>query len=504
MVSTDEPNGAPLKPTPEGDAVESTESAPGADAASESSTPAAAPTVPQRVQRRRDRLRKRIDRSVLEFQPDVVELEYRRVPGGTRWTLYVVILLIMATIGWAWWAEVDKIVVGQGQLITHEAVILIQPASQAPIRSIEVGFGDIVKENQILATLDPTFSAADVARLQANADALEARVGRLHAEHQDLPALDVSAHADKPDWQMELQVFEQRRAEYEAKLKEFEAEQQKVKTQINTNTNEIAGYEEQLKIVDQLVEQARHLLDRSAGSLNDLLQRQFTKVQTEQQLTTARNKALELAEELNAVEKRQAAYVANRRATIADEYVKARQEFKEVSEELTKAIRLSDLTELRVPDNLSADEFVVLEVTDRSVGSVVQPGDSLFKLVPLNTPLEVEVEIQGKDVGLINPGQDEARIKLAAFPYQRHGTLVGRVRTISEGVFPKGDENVQAPSVYKARIELTTTELQNVPEYFRLVPGMAATAEIKIGKRRVISYFLYPIIRHWDESIREP
>jgi len=33
---------------------------------------------------------------------------------------------------------------------------------------------------------------------------------------------------------------------------------------------------------------------------------------------------------------------------------------------------------------------------------------------------------------------------------------------------------------------------------------MTVTAEVKVGSRSVISYFLYPIQRGFNESIREP
>src|SRR5262249_53992547 len=57
---------------------------------------------------------------------------------------------------------------------------------------------------------------------------------------------------------------------------------------------------------------------------------------------------------------------------------------------------------------------------------------------------------------------------------------------------------------YKARVEVTATDLRDVPRSFRLIPGMAVTAEIKAGERTILSYFLYPLLRGLDESIREP
>ena len=133
--------------------------------------------------------------------------------------------------------------------------------------------------------------------------------------------------------------------------------------------------------------------------------------------------------------------------------------------------------------------------------------------------MEVEVEVQGKDVALINvatasealegrlPTGCDARIKLASFPYQKHGTLDGFVRTISEGSFEKQlpGGGVSGVTTYKALIEIVDeNQLNYLPDNFRLMPGMTATAEIKVGRRKVIEYFLYPLLRYMDRSIREP
>ncbi len=120
--------------------------------------------------------------------------------------------------------------------------------------------------------------------------------------------------------------------------------------------------------------------------------------------------------------------------------------------------------------------------------------------------------METKDIGRIRTG-DTARVKLDAFPFQRHDTLPGKVRVISEDayrqenshlLFDKTAEKQTARAFYKTRISLLSTALHNVPEGFRIMPGMKVRAEIKIGQRTIISYFLYPIIRALDESLREP
>jgi HlyD family secretion protein len=149
-------------------------------------------------------------------------------------------------------------------------------------------------------------------------------------------------------------------------------------------------------------------------------------------------------------------------------------------------------------------DAIVLDVAQRSVGSVMKEAEPLYTLVPLNSPLEAEVLVEGRDIGQVKTAS-LTRVKLEAWPFQKHGTLEGQVRTLSEDVFsPDPKKEGEARPHYKARIKLTSAELRNVPDHFRLIPGMAVTAEIKIGDRSVISYFLYPLLRGLDESIREP
>ncbi|MFK7769521.1 MAG: hypothetical protein AB8B55_20075, partial [Mariniblastus sp.] len=104
------------------------------------------------------------------------------------------------------------------------------------------------------------------------------------------------------------------------------------------------------------------------------------------------------------------------------------------------------------------------------------------------------------------PKGSDVRVKLASFPYQKHGTLDGIVRTISEGSFEKQAPGGGATGIttYKARISIPNPgQLEHVRKDFRLMPGMTTTCEIKVGKRKVIEYFLYPLIRYM-EAIREP
>ncbi len=139
---------------------------------------------------------------------------------------------------------------------------------------------------------------------------------------------------------------------------------------------------------------------------------------------------------------------------------------------------------------------------------MVQAGEPLMRLMPIDAKLEAEVEIQGKDIGQLNTQIDlPVRVKLTSFEYQKYGFLQGKIRTISEGTVQKpGAKGQPTVSVYKARV---TLDFENSPKFFKpknfkALPGMSVITDINVGERRVIEYFLYPFFKHLDSSIREP
>src|SRR3954447_24028602 len=119
---------------------------------------------------------------VAEFQSDAIEVEERTPPRFARLTLYCVLALIVAAVSWATLSQVDMIVTAQGKLITTRPNLVVQPLETSVIREIHVKAGDRVNKGDLLATLDPTFSQADLDQLRNRVAAFDASIDRLKAE----------------------------------------------------------------------------------------------------------------------------------------------------------------------------------------------------------------------------------------------------------------------------------------------------------------------------------
>jgi HlyD family secretion protein len=178
--------------------------------------------------------------------------------------------------------------------------------------------------------------------------------------------------------------------------------------------------------------------------------------------------------------------------------VQARQDLAESSETLNKAHRMKDLTRIVAPV-----DGVVLEIADRSIGSVLREAETLVTLVPDGADLYVEANVPSRDISYVKVG-DVVRVKLETYPFQRFGTVNGRLDVISADSIPLKQGDDHSELVYHVQVRITDSLRDLAERGIHVRPGLVASAEIKSGKRSVASYILNPILRTTDESLREP
>lgn len=450
----------------------------------------------------------------LEYLPDGAAIEHAPLPWVARSTLYVLAGLLAALVLWAGFAQVDRIVTAGGRLVTTAPLVVAQPLETAVVRGVDVQVGDFVRAGDRLATLDPTFAAADLADLTGKLAGVEAQIGRLRAELDGSDFTPAAGNpANNPDFAVQAAILERRRAEYRARLASLDEKAGQLDSAIAASRRAQAGLAERLAVVGEVEDIRRQLQERQTGSRLTYLEARIERLRMRDDLTALQDRERESEHELRGVQADRAAFIDEWRRKTAEELVEQTRQRATLVEQIAKAERRRSLVTLTAPV-----DAVVLEVAKRSVGSVIREAEPLVTLVPADVPLEVEADIPSRDIGLVRVG-DFVRVKLDAFPFQRHGTLSGEIRTISADAFThdpaQGAQggansiNADAPrpaagAVFRTRIRLTDTHLEAVPDGTRLSPGMVASAEIRVGTRSVLSYFLYPVIRALDESIREP
>jgi len=243
------------------------------------------------------------------------------------------------------------------------------------------------------------------------------------------------------------------------------------------------------------------LVAQNFGAKRQLLEARERRQEIERELVLARNREQEILREIASQRSEQGAFRNEWRQRLLEELVEVEKERNNLDKQLEKADMRKSLVSL-----LSPADGVVLEIPQRSIGSVVPQAEVMFTLVPLDTPLEAELKVAARDVGFVKAG-DQVKIKLDAFPFQKYGTLQGSVSTVSEDAFTKDPDGLQAlrnvGSYYTARVRLESIRLERRSDEVLIRPGSSLTGEIRVGQRTVMSYFIYPLVGTLDESLRE-
>ena len=432
---------------------------------------------------------------VVDFQPDAVEIEQRGLPLVVKGTYWLLMALFLFAIFWSIFGQLDKIVTARGKLISTGKQIVVGPLVNSVLKEIHVEIGQVVSAGQLLVSLDPTFAQADKAQLQVRLASAAVHVARLEAELAGEPFLPTPA-MDATEVALQRKLYDGRVDEYKAKMDMYDITLSRYKSEIESFKRKLASLHKQEAATKEMLAMRRQVFTEGADSRLSLLEAENRLAQVQSETESVANELLLRQQQLQQTAAERSAFVNQWRNDIATKLADGRKERDSLQEQLSKAVRYNELAELTSPM-----DAVVLEVGRFSIGSVATEGEAIMTLVPLNMPLEAEFSILTSDIGHITIG-DPVRIKLDAYPFQRHGLVEGRLRVVSEDAFMVSQQ-AEVPT-YQARAELVKTELRDVGPSFRLLPGMSLTAEVVVGQRSVISYLAYPIMRGLDESLTEP
>lgn len=420
-------------------------------------------------------------------------------PRTARMTLWALGAFVFVGLSWAGFATLDRIVSARGKIVTAAPTIVVQPFESATIKSINVKIGDVVKANTVLAHLDPTFALANIGQIRAKVDSLNATIARLEAEKAGRNYI-YSAQGASPYQELEHAIWLERRTKFAAQISSFQERMSAAQAGISALNQESNNFRARLALSREVEEMRTKLMERGFGSKLNVLVARDARIGIESNLIASENSQNDTRHRLAALRAERDVFSRGWYTEIVQELVVKRNERDGLQEQLSKAQRIKDMVELRTPV-----DSVVLDIAPRSVGSVVSSAEPLFRLVPADAKLEVEASVEASQLSRVAVG-DIVQIKLDAYPYQEHGMLTGKITTISGDSFTNERETSNAPqgSFYRVRIAVAPGGLHDVPAPFRITPGMPLTAEIKIGKRSVLSYLTRPITRSVDQSMREP
>ena len=421
--------------------------------------------------------------------------QWARITVLTLAGLFVSVIVIMCL------TKIDRVVTSAGgKLVSTERANVFQSLDPSIIKSINVHEGDEVQAGQVLATLDPTFAAADVKQLRQQVAGLRAQIARDEAQLNKHPlTLPPETDADAlKSAAVQKEFYNQQVAQYKAQISSFDAKISQTQATIQKYQSDADRYQQREQIAKKIEDMRATLAEHGTGSQLNLLTSQDSRIDMLRTLEYDHNSLLEAQHTLASLTADRNAFIQQWSAQLSQDLVTARNNLDTAQAALEKATRHQDLVRLT-----ATEPSVVLTVAKLSVGSVLKEGDTLFTLMPMNAPVEAEIRIASRDVGFIR-ARDRCLLKIDAFNYMEHGTAEGSIRWISDNAFTADDNGQPVEPYYKARCGVDAMHFVNVPAKFRLIPGMTLQADVNVGRRSMTMYVLGGFLRGFSEAMREP
>ena len=446
----------------------------------------------------------------LAFLPAVLEVvESPPSPLG-RSVLWSIMALITVGLVWASLGQIDIHATAQGRIIPGGKTKPVAPSETGSVAEILVADGQHVEAGQVLVRLDPTAPQSDSAHLGRDRLELLVTIARLRALLDGRADFSLPAGVDAPPALLALhrQELHQKLADHKAALESLEQERRQKESELRAAEADKVRLEQTVPLLEEQAKAKGDLSAQGYVTRTEYLRVQQDFIDRQQALAAAPHKVAEAQSAIAAAAEKLRQAEAQFRTEALGQLADAEQKAAGLTHDLAKADDRRRLYDLSAPV-----AGVVQQLAVRSPGAVVSVAQPVLMIVPDGEGVAIEAELANKDVGFVHAGQS-VEIKVESFPFTRYGTVPGEVVNVSRDAVQGNDSdagphrngvspNQGGESVYSVRIRLLKDRIMADGEEVSLAPGMAVTAEVKIGRRRVIEYILDPIMRYREESLRE-
>ncbi|GAA4351466.1 HlyD family type I secretion periplasmic adaptor subunit [Variovorax defluvii] len=433
-----------------------------------------------------------------QFLPAVLSLQESPVSPAPRAAMWIMLSFALGALVWAIWGRVDVVATAQGKVVANGGTKTIQSLETATVKRILVSDGQAVRAGDVLIELDATAAQADKDRVQGDLAAVRLQVARAQSL---LAAIDkgMVPRLARPEQVSELQFTDAQRllagqlSEYRARLGRIDAEVARREAELRTAMVLVRKLEQTVPIAQQRARDFKHLVDQNFVSRHGYLEREQARIEQEADLANQRSRLMEIEAALREARGQREELTAETRRIALDSIADGQQKGAALEQEFLKADSHGKLMRLSAPVDGTVQQLDV-----HTIGGVVTAAQPLMAIVPRDGPLEVEAFIENKDIGFVKPDQ-EAEVKVETFLYTRYGTIHARVNSVSHDAIHDDKRGL----IYSARVKLARSAIFVDGTELRLSPGMAVSVEIRTGQRRLIEYFLSPLMQHAGESLHE-
>ena len=425
-----------------------------------------------------------------EFLPSALALQMMPVSPAGRWVARMLMALLLALLLWSVLGKMDIIVNATGKIIPSDYSKTIASVETARVDGLFVKEGQSVVAGDLLIELDTRMSDRERDKATGDRETALLQVARSRALLASVEANRLVPMVGVKGVSVE-RVADARRY-LESQWQDFEAKLIRL-------DGEITRYKRQLPLIAERVNDYKVLARDHDVSLHALLEKEQEQIELEGRLADVTNQ--------------RQAHISETRKNAEEALNEGVRVAQSSGQDAERAAAHSDLLRLKAPV-----AGTVQQLTVHTVGGVVQSAHPIMVIVPRQHQVEVEAFIENKDVGFVMEGQ-HAQVKIETFDYTKYGTVSGRVSHVSRDAIESNTQTGSGASV-QAQQDGTKKDSPKGPMYaikvvldhsamiidgrqMALTPGMSVSIEIKTGSRRIIEYFLSPLMQHAHESFNQ-
>lgn len=442
-------------------------------------------------------------RELAAFLPAALEIQATPPHPLARWLMWSLIGLLVIGIIWACVGKVNIVASAEGKIIPSSRVKQIQPLEKAIVKKIMVKEGQYVQQGQPLIELDNTLTFADQTRTAAEIAMTERHLAVSNAfldllslpidQQQTIQFDQLVLDKNNPDYQLHKNILWQQWQQY------WSQKQVLISSLVRTRA-EKAAIQEQIKKLQQILpiikrraQKVKDLYEKKYASEDEYLTLEQELIVARQDLAAERQRLKQLQASANEIEQQINNVVAQTKAEQLTAMADYQRQLSSFNEEFIKASALNANQILYAPVT-----GYVQELAANTIGGIVTEAQQLMLIVPDQEALEVEVFLENKDIGFVTEGMT-AEIKIHTFPFTKYGIIDGEIITVSDDATLDEKRGL----IYGMRLLMKQSTINIKGKEVKLIPGMSVTAEMQTGYRRIIEFFMAPLLRYRKEGLRE-
>ena len=406
-----------------------------------------------------------------------------------RWTAAFVAVFVI----WAAFAEVDEVTKGEGRVIPSSQLQVLQSVDGGVVEQIRVKEGQIVPAGALLLSVDPTRFQSTLRDNRSQYLALRIKASRLEALIAGTDFTPpVKEMSEAPDLVgREMALFQSSREELDAGIgiakQQVEQRRREIDGATARHTHAVQG----LELASRELEVTRPLIASGAVSEVEVLrlEREVSTLTGERDLSGTQIQVARSA--LSEAQRKVDELTLSTRNKWQTDLAETMAKINSLTESSGALADRVNKAEIRSPVRGTVKRVLV-----NTVGGVVQPGQNVVEIVPLDDTLLLEAKITPRDIAFLRP-QQEAMVKFTAYDFSIYGGLEADVDQIgADSVIDEKDKQ----AYYIVRVKTRKTSLgENLP----IIPGMVAEVDIITGKKTVLSYLLKPVLRAHAAALTE-